>query len=81
MFPGAGATVYYNEDGEPLGWDAASSYDDEPDAYEEYDGPDEWEDDEEDPDADEDCDLDGPGHVREDESLAAEFRSAERLLR
>lgn len=29
MFPGAGARVYYNEDGEPLGWDYPS--DDEPD--------------------------------------------------
>lgn len=24
MFPGAGAEVYYNEAGEPLGWDAPS---------------------------------------------------------
>lgn len=24
MFPGAHDTVYYNEDGEPLGWDSPS---------------------------------------------------------
>lgn len=44
MFPGAGASVYYNEAGEPLGWDVGGF--DEP-----YD-PDEflpdWPDDEED---------------------------------
>lgn len=27
MFPGAGAQVYYNEAGEPLGWDYPSSDD------------------------------------------------------
>lgn len=38
MFPGAGASVYYNEDGEPLGWDYPSY--DEPDVddfYADYD--------------------------------------------
>jgi hypothetical protein len=35
-FPGAGASVYYNEDGEPLGWDyapdgPADPYDDDGD--------------------------------------------------
>ncbi len=30
MFPGPNATVYYNEAGEPLGWDD-NYYDDEPD--------------------------------------------------
>lgn len=34
MFPGAGAVVYYNEAGEPLGWDYPSY--DEPD-YDPYD--------------------------------------------
>jgi hypothetical protein len=29
MFPGAGAHVYYNEEGEPLGWDYPD-YDPEP---------------------------------------------------
>lgn len=81
MFPGAGASVYYNEAGEPLGWD--SGYADEPDAYEECDGPD-YDDDEED---DEEPDAEEDESWRDDEeregdgtSLAAEFRSAERLL-
>ena len=38
-FPGAGAQVYYNEDGEPLGWDYPS--DDEPD-YDPYEDEDYW---------------------------------------
>jgi hypothetical protein len=33
MFPGAGAVVYRNEAGEPLGWD----YPSEPDPYDAYD--------------------------------------------
>lgn len=42
MFPGAGASIYYNEDGEPLGWDYPS-YDDAPDVDDFYgdDGDDE----------------------------------------
>lgn len=49
MFPGAGATVYRNEDGEPIGWDnhLEMAYEDrfefEPD-FEPYDGDDEDED-------------------------------------
>ena len=46
MFPGAGASVYYNEDGEPLGWDYPS-YDDAPDVddfYDDYSGYEEPED-------------------------------------
>lgn len=35
MFPGAGASVYYNEAGEPLGWDYPS--DDPPEPPDEYD--------------------------------------------
>ncbi|MFC3504485.1 hypothetical protein ACFOOK_26435 [Micromonospora krabiensis] len=35
MFPGATATVYHNEAGEPLGWDTYSGYD-EPYAPEDY---------------------------------------------
>lgn len=34
MFPGANAQVYYNEAGEPLGWDYPS---DEPDRYDDDD--------------------------------------------
>jgi hypothetical protein len=34
-FPGAGAQVYYNEAGEPMGWDYPSSYEEEP--YSDYD--------------------------------------------
>lgn len=37
MFPGAGAVVYYNEAGEPLGWD----YPSEPDPADLYDDRDE----------------------------------------
>lgn len=33
MFPGAGASVYYNEAGEPLGWDYPSDDPPEPDDY------------------------------------------------
>lgn len=36
MFPGAGAQVYYNDAGEPIGWDYPSScdwYDDPADLY------------------------------------------------
>lgn len=38
MFPSANSVVYYNEDGEPLGWDTPS-YDDDPgsDPYDDYD--------------------------------------------
>lgn len=38
MFPGANAQVYYNEDGEPLGWDYPS-YDETAgcDPYDDYD--------------------------------------------
>jgi hypothetical protein len=39
-FPGAGAQVYYNEDGEPLGWDYPS--DDEPDYGDPYEDEDAW---------------------------------------
>jgi hypothetical protein len=31
MFPGAGAQVYYNSDGEPTGWDHYPGYDNPPD--------------------------------------------------
>lgn len=34
MFPGANAQVYYNEAGEPLGWDYPSDEPYEPDDYE-----------------------------------------------
>lgn len=45
MFPGAGAHVYRNEAGEPIGWDYPS---DEPD-YDPYDGlDDQYEDEDED---------------------------------
>jgi hypothetical protein len=37
-FPGAGAQVYYNDDGEPLGWDYPN-YDEPPDVDEYYDDP------------------------------------------
>ena len=37
MFPGAGAVIYRNEAGEPIGWDTPS----EPDPYDAYD---EWDD-------------------------------------
>jgi hypothetical protein len=37
MFPGPGARVYYNEAGEPLGWDYPSEY--EPDDWEDDDRP------------------------------------------
>lgn len=33
MFPGAGASVYYNEAGEPLGWDSPGEPEHDPDAY------------------------------------------------
>lgn len=38
MFPGANAQVYYNEDGEPIGWDYPS-YDETEgsDPYDDYD--------------------------------------------
>jgi len=48
MFPGAGATVYRNEAGEPTGWD----YPSEPDPNEWADEYDRWE-------ADDDDDADG----------------------
>lgn len=50
MFPGAGASVYYNEAGEPLGWDYPSAY--EPD----YDPMDIGGDDYDDYDDDDPCD-------------------------
>ena len=34
MFPGAGAQVYYNEAGEPLGWDYPS---DDPPEFDDFD--------------------------------------------
>jgi hypothetical protein len=36
MFPGAGAQVYYNEAGEPIGWDYPSYYDPD-DFYNDFD--------------------------------------------
>lgn len=42
-FPTAGSQVYYNEAGEPLGWDAPD-YDDGPDPDEFYDAADYFED-------------------------------------
>jgi len=33
MFPPAGASVYYNEAGEPLGWDSPGEPEYDPDAY------------------------------------------------
>lgn len=53
MFPGAGANVYYNEAGEPIGWDAP---DDGP--YDPYDY-----DLDPDPDYDEDDEDDEPERV------------------
>ena len=45
MFPGPGARVYYNEAGEPLGWDYPADPE-EHDPYDDYDlhnyDPDEW---------------------------------------
>ncbi len=52
MFPGAGATVYRNEAGEPLGWDYPSESDDS-----HRDDPYGAEDDHCDEDADEDADT------------------------
>lgn len=37
MFPGANANVYYNEAGEPLGWDYDPPDDDPGDPYDDYD--------------------------------------------
>ncbi len=45
MFPGAGAHVYYNEAGEPLGWDYPN-YDEPPDV----DDYDRWADEPDEPD-------------------------------
>lgn len=45
-FPGYGAQVYYNEAGEPLGWDYPN-YDEPPDVDEYYDRWDDEPDDEE----------------------------------
>jgi len=58
-FPSAGSVVYYNDAGEPIGWDAPSYYDTEP-----YD-PDEWYeshawDDDEDEDEDEETTYSEP---------------------
>lgn len=36
MFPGAGASVYYNEAGEPLGWDNEGSFEPEYDDMDPY---------------------------------------------
>ena len=36
MFPGPNATVYRNEDGEPIGWSDESYYEPDPDDF--YDG-------------------------------------------
>lgn len=41
MFPGAGANVYYNEAGEPTGWDCPSFFEPDYDPYEDMHGPDE----------------------------------------
>lgn len=43
-FPSAGSTVYYNEDGEVLGWDNDSYYEPEydPDFGDSYEGEVEW---------------------------------------
>jgi hypothetical protein len=46
MFPSAGSQVYYNEEGEPLGWDSAD-YDGPQDAFDAYNDPD-YDDDQED---------------------------------
>ncbi len=46
MFPGAGAQVYTNDDGEPLGWDYPSDDAPDPDDDMWYDD-DDWEDDDE----------------------------------
>ena len=55
MFPPANAQIYYNEEGEPLGWDIPS--DDPPDPDDFYEHPYErdgrWEDDEEEEDEEE----------------------------
>lgn len=42
MFPGAGAVIYRNEVGEPMGWDYPDAYEPDPgDPYDAYDeGPD-----------------------------------------
>ena len=48
MFPGAHANVYYNEAGEPLGWDYDPPDDDPGDPYDDYDNYDYEEEDEED---------------------------------
>jgi hypothetical protein len=44
MFPGAGAQVYYNEAGEPLGWDSAD-YDGPQDAFDAYNEEEDYDDD------------------------------------
>jgi hypothetical protein len=70
MFPTAGAQVYYNEAGEPLGWDAASSY--EPEYCDACGGShssldcDDWESDQGDDDDDDDDDVD-PGEEEGEE--------------
>jgi hypothetical protein len=76
MFPGSGATVYYNEDGEPLGWDYAAH--DEPD-YDPYDDVYYVDEDDEEPDAEED-EEDDEERESDGTSLRDEFLSAERLL-
>jgi hypothetical protein len=50
MFPGAGAQVYYNDEGEPTGWDY-SGYDEGPDP-DDFDKPD---DDDDEPDICDNC--------------------------
>jgi hypothetical protein len=37
MFPGAGARVFRNEDGEPIGWDYPSYDEGDSDPYDDYD--------------------------------------------
>ncbi len=37
MFPGAHAVVYYNDAGEPLGWDYPSSDEGDSDPHDDYD--------------------------------------------
>jgi hypothetical protein len=56
-FPGAGAQVYYNTEGEPLGWDYPG-YDDGPDPDDFYDAMDDY-DDEPDGEENEVCDRCG----------------------
>jgi hypothetical protein len=45
MFPGAGARVYYNEAGEPIGWDYPSYDEPDYDPVDDLYGPDDEEED------------------------------------